>query len=334
MDIKYDIIVGKLLSMFLLLMLPFYVYIFGDNESIFYERLFAFNSGIFFLRMGQEYYLFNGEDQTDYLAARRSLKFILLILFVLFFKEHLVLYLLISLGGELSYVVIRNRIICRSSLWPYLFEGILSLLMVMISYLTYLSYILSIISIILIFSGPLSSNFRSLLSGFGTMSNTIVSLLVSNILPLFLLLDVESFYVYSRAAGIVGMSSTYGNLLYQKVDNNRSLKSICKISLYQLPVFLGFGVTYVVINNLEFIWTFFISAIVNVLTGPVQIALLRMKKANKILQASIASILLFGIILLIRPTAMLFIGLSFSSVVLLENILSYIFYERAKSSRS
>lgn len=322
------------MSISVLLLLPFYVHLFGDDESIFYERLFIFNTGIFSLRMGQEYYLFNGDDQTDYLAARRSLKLILLVLTTLFIREHLLLFLLISFGGELSFNVIRYRVIGRYGIWPYLLEGTVSLLMVIISFIPYLSYLLCIVSIILIFRGPLSLNFGSLLSGFGTMSNTIVSLLVSNVLPLVLLLDVESFYVYSRATGIVGMSSTYGNLLFQKVDNSRSLEFIRKISLIQLPIFLGFGMAYVVMNNREFVWTFFIAAIVNVVTGPIQIALLRMRKASKILQASMASILLFAIILVLKPRSILYVGLAFSSIVLLENLLSYIFYERAKNSRS
>ena len=284
--------------------------------------------------MGQEYYLFNGDDQTDYLAARRSLKMILLVLTILFIRENLLLFLLISLGGELSFNVIRYRVIGRYGIWPYLLEGTVSLLMVIISFIPYLSYLLSVVSLILIFRGPLSLNFGSLLSGFGTMSNTIVSLLVSNVLPLVLLLDVESFYVYSRATGIVGMSSTYGNLLFQKVDNIRSLEVIRKISLIQLPIFFGLGMAYVVMNNRAFVWTFFIAAIVNVVTGPIQIALLRMRKASKILQASMASILLFAIICVLKPTSILYVGLAFSSIVLLENLLSYIFYERVKNSRS
>ena len=206
--------------------------------------------------------------------------------------------------------------------------------MVIISFIPYLSYLLSVVSLILIFRNSLSLNFGSLLSGFGTMSNTIVSLLVSNVLPLVLLLDVESFYVYSRATGIVGMSSTYGNLLFQKVDNIRSLEVIRKISLIQLPIFFGLGMAYVVMNNRAFVWTFFIAAIVNVVTGPLQIALLRMRKASKILQASMASILLFAIICVLKPTSILYVGLAFSSIVLLENLLSYIFYERVKNSRS
>ena len=333
-NVRYEIIGGKVLAILLLLLLPYYVTIFTHEKGTFYETLFILNTGIFSLRMGQEYYLFSGEDQTDYLAARGSLKLLFLVFTLILMREYVILFLLMNWGSEMSFKVIRYRITGRFGIWPYLFEGIIPLLMAIIYFIPFLSYFLAVVSIFEMLRGSFSLNLRPLSSGLGTMSNTIVSLIVSNVLPLVLLIDMESFYVYSRATGIVGMSSTYGNLLYQKADNSSSIETIRKISLFQLPVFLVFGVIYVVINGRELVWTFFIAAIVNVLTGPIQIDLLRMKKSRKILQSSMASISLFTIILVLKPTSILYVGLAFSSIVLLENLLSYIFYEKAKNSRS
>ena len=333
-SLKLEIIFGKAISVLLLLMLPYYVDFIPSTNEFFYAILFTCSIGIFGLRLGQEYYLFNKSSQTDYLAARRTIKCVLFILILALGHEYIVLFLLVNLAAEVSFQVIRYRIEGRYGILPYLSEGLLPLVASIVFFIPTLSYPLALVSMVYLFRGSYSLNFLTLVSGLGTMSNTVVSLLVANVLPLVLAVDMENFFIYSRAAGIVGMSSTYGNLLYQKEANTRPLKYIRKISLAQLPIFLLLGVTYVAINNVDLVWTFFIASIVNVITGPIQIDLLRMKNSVKILQSSVASILLFIVISIVRIESVIYVGLAFSSIMVLENLLSYIFYAKARDTRS
>lgn len=331
--INYGIIVGKFSAQLLMLSIPVLLPLTKINPQEFYQHLFLFTIGIFLCRFGSEYFLFNDEDDREFNSALRTMKAVLCFLVILFAVDELDAFLLMNLGGYLSYRVISMRLQGRFSGWPYFLEGLIALILCLCQFIWSLTFVLSVLSAFLMLKGKYSIDFRDLIKGLGVMSNTGVSLLTANIFPLMVLVDLELFYIYTKAGGIASMASTYGNLLYQRDDNQRSLQTIRQISLYQLPFFLLAGCSYVLYNNLNIIWTFFLASLINVITGPVQIDLLRLKKSHLVLKASLMSVMAFLILVfVVKLDSLLWIGLAYSFILIIENATSYLYLKKVNMS--
>lgn len=330
--INYDIVVGKLAAQILMLSVPVWLPFTDINSREFYQTLFLYTIGIFLCRFGREYFLFNDEDDCLFNSALRTMKAVLCVLVVIFAVDELDAFLLMNLGGFLSYRVISMRLQGRFSGWPYFLEGSIALILCLCQFIWSVTFVLSVVSAFLMLIGKYSINLRDLIKGLGVMSNTGVSLLTANIFPLIVLVDLELFYIYTRASGIASMASTYGNLLYQRDDNQMSLQTTRQISLYQLPFFLLVGCSYILYNNLNIIWTFFLASLINVVTGPVQIDLLRLKKSYLVLKASLMSAMAFLFFAFVKLDSLIWIGLAYSFILIIENAASYLYLRKVRTS--
>ena len=333
-NLNYGLIVGKVGSQLLLLMVPLFLRYSRINTEDFYENLFIYTVSIFTLRMGREYFLYNDEDDTNYLSAQRTLRAVLLILIVIIKIDLVIPFLLMNLGSVLTYQLMAMRIKGYFRGWPYFFEGLVALIFSVCALATPLSLILSCVAALVLFFGRYSIQFAELRKGIGVMSNTAISLLVTNVLPLMTFVNLELFYIYSRASGIITMASTYGNLLYQREDNQLSIQKVRRISIYQLPIFIMGSLVYTLYLDVSIVWTFILAPLVNVITGPVQIDLYRLKKSHKVFKASLVSFIVFLCSIAMRLDSMLYVGLAFSAILIVENVTSFLFYEQAKNSRS
>lgn len=333
-SVNYGLIVGRVGSQLVLLSIPLMLRYGSVNTDDFYESLFLYTVCIFSLRMGREYFLYNDEDDTKFLNVQRTVRAVFLIFIVIVRIDLTIPFLLMNLGSVLTYELMAMRIKGYFRGWPYFFEGLVALILSLCSFVNPLSLLLSCVAGVVLFRGKYSLKFAELRKGIGVMSNTAISLMATNVLPLMTFVNLELFYIYSRAAGIITMASTYGNLLYQRENNQLSIQKVRLISIYQLPIFFVGGIVYILYFDVSIVWTFILAPLVNVITGPVQIDLYRLKKSHKVFKASLVSFIVFLCSIAMKLDSMLYVGLAFSAILIVENVTSFLFYEQAKNSKS
>lgn len=164
--------------------------------------------------------------------------------------------------------------------------------------------------------------FQSLLFTSGTYLN----LFLLNIVPLILEVNTVDYYMHSRLAMIVGMSGSFGSLLYQRKVNNYRLNFIRGLNALTMVSILMIGSVFLYVYDYEFIYSFYIGQILSVIVGPIHFDYYK-NGSGRVLVTGVLFGFIFAVILAVQSVSgLLYAGLVFSSGMVADNLWALYMY--------
>lgn len=281
-----------------------------------------------FLKFGLEYFVMN--NTYDVTIKANWYRLILIVSSVLWVFYSFNIALVSAVGAILQFALIQKRLNGQWGFVPYFFEPLLIFLLFVLSSVSIGAEIIMILFIALQFLDVPFNCKLSLkpLQSLIFTSGTYLNLFLLNIVPLILEVSTEDYYWHSRLAMLVGMSGSFGSLLYQRKKNNFSLNYIRALNTITILILLFIGLVLLNIYSFELIFTFYLGQIFSVLVGPIHYDFYKAGKGYMLLIGVILGFVLAAIMAFHKSTGLLYAGIVFSSGMVVDNLWALLNYKK------